>query len=445
MYQKFMDFMSDKLMPIAMKVGTQKHLVALRDSFIATMPVVMTGSIALLINAFLVDFPSQFGWDGITKTFQWLVDINGLIFNGSLAIVSLVFIFALGYNIAKVYEVDKLSGGLVALSSFVISLGTSMTKAFEVSGVTSGVAKALNKVAGLSYAKGSLSVTISGLIPGDQVSSRGYFTAIIIGFLAVIVFAKIMKKDITIKLPDSVPPAIAVPFTSIIPAFVAMYVVAILTFAFDQLTGKLIIDWIYDVLQAPLLGFSQSPVSVIAVAFLTQLFWFFGIHGGNVMAPIMEGVFGVALLSNLEAYKAGTKIPYLWTSVSYGAFVWYATLGLLIAIFMVSKNKHYRQVAKLGIAPCLFNIGEPVMYGLPTVLNPILFIPFLLCPIVMSGVAYAATALGLVAPVTQNVAWVMPPVLYGFFGTAFDWRSIILSLVNLANNPKFENAGNGEE
>lgn len=59
------------------------------------------------------------------------------------------------------------------------------------------------------------------------------------------------------------------------------------------------------------------------------------------MAPIMEGVFGVALLSNLEAYKAGTKIPYLWTSVSYGAFVWYATLGLLIAIFMVSKNKHY--------------------------------------------------------------------------------------------------------
>ncbi|EEF93945.1 PTS system, IIC component family protein [Catenibacterium mitsuokai DSM 15897] len=148
----------------------------------------------------------------------------------------------MGYNIAKVYEVDKLSGGLVALSSFVISLGTSMTKAFEVSGVTSGVAKALNKVAGLSYAKGSLSVTVSGLIPGNQVSSRGYFTAIIIGFLAVIVFAKIMKKDITIKLPDSVPPAIAVPFTSIIPAFVAMYVVAILTFAFDQLTGKLIID-----------------------------------------------------------------------------------------------------------------------------------------------------------------------------------------------------------
>ncbi len=451
MYQKFMDFMSNKLMPIATKVGSQKHLVALRDSFIATMPVVMTGSIALLINAFFVDFPSQFGWDGITQTFQWLVNINNLIYNGSLAIVSIVFIFALGYNIAKVYDVDKLSGGLVALASFIISLGTSMTQSFELSGISNGVAKAINQVSGLSFSKGTLSVTIGGLIPGNQVSSRGYFTAIIIGFLSVIIFAKLMKKDITIKLPDSVPPAIVVPFTSIIPAFVAMYVVAIITFVFNQFTGKLIIDWIYDVLQTPLLGFSQNPISVIAVAFLTQLFWFFGIHGGNVMAPIMEGVFGVALLANLEAFQKGAKIPYLWTSVSYGAFVWYATLGLLIAIFWQSKNKHYREVAKLGIAPCLFNIGEPVMYGLPTVLNPILFIPFLLCPVVMSGVAYGATALGLVAPVTQNVAWVMPPVLYGFFGTAFDWRSIILSLVNLAlaviiylpfvklaNNPEFE-------
>ena len=169
------------------------------------------------------------------------------------------------------------------------------------------------------------------------------------------------------------------------------------------------------------------------------------------MAPIMEGVFGVALLANLEAFQKGTEIPYLWTSVSYGAFVWYATLGLLIAIFWQSKNKHYREVAKLGIAPVIFNIGEPVMYGLPTVLNPLMFIPFLLAPIVLSAVAYGATALGLVAPVTQNVTWVMPPVLYGFFATGFDWRAIILSLVNLAlaviiylpfvklaNNPKFE-------
>lgn len=167
MYQQFMDFMSEKLLPIATKIGSQKHLVALRDSFIATMPVVMTGSIALLLNAFLSDFPSEFGWTQITETFQWLIAINGSIFNGSLAIVSLVFIFALGYNIAKVYETDKLSGGLVALASFVVSLGTSITQTFSLSAIDHGLAEMINKVTGLSYVDGQLSVTISGLIPGN--------------------------------------------------------------------------------------------------------------------------------------------------------------------------------------------------------------------------------------------------------------------------------------
>ncbi len=140
-----------------------------------------------------------------------------------------------------------------------------------------------------------------------------------------------------------------------------------------------------------MLGLSQSFCCYISCFLSSIFFWFFGIHGGNVMAPIMEGVFGVALLVNLEAYQNNETIPYVWTSVSYGSFVWYATLGLLIAIFGYQKNSHYKEVAKLGIMPVLFNIGEPVMYGLPTVLNPILFIPFLLCPAVMSSVAYLVT------------------------------------------------------
>lgn len=450
MNNKFMDFMSQKLMPLATKISNLKYLKVLRNAFISTMPIVMCGSIALLINAFLVDFPQQFGFTGITETFQWLVDINNLIFNGSLAIVSIVFVFALGYNIAKSNDVDKLSGALVALSSFVISIGNSLVKEFDIAGLSTEVADALNNVDGVSFVDGKLSVLVSGLIPGESINSKGYFTAMLLGFLSVIIYCKLMKKDITIKLPDTVPPAIAVPFTSIIPALTSIYLVSILTYLFQKFTGQLIIDWIYDVLQAPLLGISQNMFAVIFVAFLTQLFWFFGIHGGNVMAPIMEGVFGVALLSNLEAFQNGTEIPYLWTSASYSAYVWYATLGLLIAIFIKSRNNHFREVAKLGIMPCIFNIGEPVMYGLPTVLNPLLFIPFILCPVVLSAVAYLATYFGLVAPVTQNVAWVMPPILYGFFSTAYDWRSIILSVVNLllaviiyypfvalGNNPKY--------
>lgn len=430
---KLMESIEKYLLPIASKISNQKFLIALRDSFIGTMPVVMTGSIALLLNAFLVDVPGQFGNTSIPQTFSWFVDVNNLIFKGSLAIVSLLFIFSLGVNVAKIYKTDTLSSGIVALSAFVIAISNSITKSIPLPNADGQALSELFKgVKDIAVEGNNLSITVSGIIPGSQINSNGYFTAIIIGFMACIIFSKLMNKNWTIKLPDTVPPAIAKPFLSIIPGFVALYSVSIFVYAFNKITGQLLIDWIYKVLQTPLLGLSQSFIAVVLIALLTQLFWFFGIHGGNVMAPIMEGLFGVALLANMEAFQNHQPIPYLWTSVSYGAFVWYGTLGLLIAIFWQSKNSHYREVAKLGIAPVLFNIGEPVMYGLPTVMNPILFIPFLLSPTLMATISYLATSLGWVAPVTQNVTWVMPPVLYGFFSTGFDWRAIGLSVVNLA-------------
>ncbi len=430
---KLMETIEKYLLPIASKISNQKFLIALRDSFIGTMPVVMTGSIALLLNAFLVDVPGQFGNTSIPQMFSFVVDINNLIFKGSLAIVSLLFIFSLGVNIAKIYNTDYLSSGIVALSAFIIAISNSITKTIQLPNADGQVLSELFKgIKDIAIDANNFSITVSGVIPGAQSNSNGYFTAMIVGFMACIIFGKLMNKNWTIKLPDTVPPAIAKPFLSIIPGFIALYSVSIFVYVFNKITGQILIDWIYKVLQTPLLGLSQSFLAVVLIAFLTQLFWFFGIHGGNVMAPIMEGLFGVTLLANMEAFQNNQSIPYLWTSVSYGSFVWYGTLGLLIAIFWKSRNSHYKEVAKLGIAPVLFNIGEPVMYGLPTVMNPLLFIPFLLSPSLMAAVSYLATSLGWVAPVTQNVTWVMPPVLYGFFSTGFDWRAIVLSLVNLA-------------
>lgn len=427
-----LDILQEKLTPIAAKVGNQKFLVALRDSFVGTMPVIMTGSIALLINAFLVDLPDQFHMTQITQTFQWLVDINSLIFKGSIPIVSLLFIFCLGVNIAKIYKTDTTSAGLIALASFVISIDNSVSKTFTLTDkMGSGLAKLIEGIDGLKVSGHDLTVTIGGALSGGQINARGYFTAIFIGFVSTIIFCKAMNKKWVIKLPDTVPPAIMKPFMSIIPGFLAMYTVGIFTYIFNNLSHDVFIEWIYKVLQLPLLGLSQSFFAVLLLVLLNKLFWFFGLHGGNVLAPIMEGLFGVAMLANLEAYQNGQAIPYLWNSGSFGAFVWFDGLALVIAILLQSRNSHYREVAKLGLAPVLFNIGEPVNYGLPVVLNPILFIPYVVGPCLMATVAYVATSLGWVSPVTQNVTWVMPPVLYGFFSTAFDWRAIVLSLVCL--------------
>lgn len=429
----FLNKLQEKLAPIAGKVGNQRFLVALRDSFVGTMPCIMAGSLALLLNAFLVDLPQQFGLTSITSTFQWLVDINNLVFKGSIPIVSLLFVYCLGVNVAKIYKTDTTSSGLIALASFIISIGNSTVQTFDIKNLGSThFSSVLKGIDNISVEGNKLLVTVGNILPGNHINARGYFTAIIIGFVASIIFCKAVNKNWVIKLPESVPPAISKAFLSIIPGFIAMYFVAIFTYIFNSFSHDILIDWIYKVLQTPLLGLSQTFFAVILMVFLNKLFWFFGLHGGNVLAPIMEGLFGVAMLANLEAFQKGEAIPYLWNSGSFGAFVWFDGLGLVIAILIASKNKHYREVAKLGLAPGLFNIGEPVNYGLPVVLNPLLFIPYLLGPCLMVTVAYFATSFGLVSPVTQNVTWVMPPILYGFFSTGFDWRSIILSVVCLA-------------
>lgn len=169
-----LDKMQEKLSPIAMKVGNQKFLVALRDSFVGTMPVIMTGFIALLLNAFLVDLPQQFHLESITKTFQWLVDINNLVFKGSIPIVSLLFIYCLGVNIAKIYKVDTVSTGLVSLASFVISIGSTVTKSFPLANVGDvKLDQILQGIDNLAFDGKNLMVTIGNVIPGNHINARG--------------------------------------------------------------------------------------------------------------------------------------------------------------------------------------------------------------------------------------------------------------------------------
>ncbi|MGM0209045.1 PTS system, cellobiose-specific IIC component [Enterococcus sp. DIV0421] len=187
------------------------------------------------------------------RLFQWWVDINNLVFKGSISIVALLFIYCLGVNIAKIYKTDTLSSGLVALSSFVISIGNSMTSTYNLENNNIDLSALFTGVEGIKVTGSSLNVTITGLLPGTQINSNGYFTAIIIGFLSSIIFCKLMNKNWTIKLPDTVPPAIAKPFLSIIPALVSLYIVAVFTFFSIKITDSLIIDWIYKVLQTPML------------------------------------------------------------------------------------------------------------------------------------------------------------------------------------------------
>ncbi|QGM92382.1 PTS sugar transporter subunit IIC [Enterococcus faecalis] len=428
----FQDKIQSILTPLAVKIGNKPMLLTIRDSFLGVFPVIMTGSIVVLVTALLTDFPSQFGITWPFETFKWLIDINTLIYRGTISVISLAFVVSLGMNIAKMYKQDLLSSSIIALSGFIIALGNSIIQNFTVSQEQYHiVAPILKQIEGINVTKDGFSIEVNNLISQSQIGASGYFAAMIIGFLSSWIYCKLMNKNLKIKLPSSVPPSVAKPFESIIPGFGALFVIGVLTWGFQAITNNNIIDWMYSALQLPLLGLSQNYFAVLVVIILNVGFGFFGLHGGALLSPIMEGLFGVAMIANLEAYQSGQELPYIWNSGSFGSFVWYGSVGCCIALFVYAKSANYKELAKLAAGPLVFNIGEPMQFGLPVVLNITYLIPSFLCPIVMSAIAYCATYFGLMDPVSQNVTWVMPPILYGFFATAFDWRAIVVSIINI--------------
>ncbi|GGB43243.1 PTS sugar transporter subunit IIC [Virgibacillus dakarensis] len=428
-------------LPIASKLGGQKHLVALRDAFIGTLPATMAGSVAVMINALIRDLPPQFidGYDGNTiPVIKEIITVNGYVWNGTLAIAGLIFVFSWGYNIARAYGVNELSGGIVSTAATIAGITFSFTGGITGLNLDQATVDAINE-AGWSATATDITAAGYGWLPLSNLDANLFFTAMIIGFVATMIFVKLMLKDLTIKLPESVPPAVSKAFASIIPATVALYVIAIFYFVFSKIVPDMtFLDWLQKTIALPLLGLSQGFGAVILVALFVQLFWFFGIHGPNVLAPILEGVFGVAQLENVRLFhQGGAELViaegYHWVRGSFDAYAWYGgsggTIVLIIALLIFSRRKDYRTVANLSVGPGVFNINEPIMFGLPIVLNPIMFIPFLLAPVVSVSIGYFATILGLVAPVSVAVAWVTPPFLLSFLATGADWRAPIVTLV----------------
>lgn len=451
---KLTAWMEKHILPIAAKIGGQKHLVALRDAFIGTMPATMAGSVAVMINAIIRDLPPQFWPDYDASTIpiiSQIIEVNGFVWNGTLAIAGLIFAFSWGYNLAKAYKVDELAGGIVGVATLVQGIAFSYS-----TNIKGAIPKELVESINQGTADTGWSATSHGITAGgwgwlnlNHLNGNAYFTVMILGAISVIIFSKLMLADFTIKMPDSVPPAVSKAFSAILPATISLYVIAIINFIVSKVSnGQLLIDLIQKYIAEPFLGLSQGFGALVIIQLAIQVFWFFGIHGMNVLAPVLEGIWGQAQLVNIDVFqkgyngKTGTAAvldavkdgkAYLWVRGSFDAYTMFGgsggTIVLILAILIFSKRADYLAVAKLSVGPGLFNINEPVMFGLPIVLNPIMFIPFILAPIVTTAIGYFATVFGLVAPVSQQVTWVVPPMLLSFLATGADWRAPIVTLV----------------
>lgn len=384
----FMDKLAEKILPFANKLGSNRYLTVLRDAFMLSFPLTMFGSIIVVVNN-LPFFNDQ------TKS-----TLNNLFGNGQNATMSIMTIFVtfgIGYYLSKSYDEEGIFGGAVAFASFLMITPFFMTiEGGEV---------------------------IQGVLSLDRLGAKGMFIGMISAFLATEIFVRVTKKGWQIKMPIGVPPAVAKSFAALIPAIITLSVFlaanAIMTGVFEANLH----DLVYEVIQKPLVGLGSGLPATLIALFLVQFLWFFGLHGQIIINSVMDPIWNTLMLENLEAYKASEALPHIVTkpfmevfTVGLGGSGMTLAVVILMAFFV--KSQQSKEVGRLALAPGIFNVNEPAIFGLPIVMNPTIFIPWIIAPLVVTTFNYFVMAIGLVpAPTGVAVPWTVPIVLNGILAT----------------------------
>lgn len=405
-------WMENNLLPIANRIAQIRWLVALRNAFVSVMPITIAGSVAVLIKSLIDAARTQLGWDTFAFAMQPLTRISNIVWRGSFALFALFLSVSLGYQLAKTFEANRLAGAITSLSSFMISVA--------------------------NYAQIKLhgeTVTVKQAFGIEQFSTTGIFTAILFGSLGFGIYVLCYKARIMIHLQANLPHAEQAAFDSLIPGILAIFGVGAINYLFQTFVGTYFGNWLLEAIQIPLVKLGQGFGVVMLVTLLVQVFGFFGLNGLAVLSPILDSIWLTAQNVNVTAARNAQVPKFIWVRGSFDSFAWFGgtggTLMLIIAILLFSKRSDYRTIAKVALAPGIFNINEPVVFGLPIVLNPIYFIPFILAPLVNVAFSYWITVMGLVNPVQVAVPSVVPPIFNSFLACNYDWRAIILAIINM--------------
>ncbi|KGO15685.1 PTS lactose transporter subunit IIC [Clostridium botulinum] len=385
--KKFFDWMEEHFVPIAARIGSQRHLVAIRDGFATITPIIMAGAFAVLFN--------NLGWKPYQNFMNWLLpanwkDFGGGVWNGTFAIMSLLVVFTISYHLAKSYEKDGLSAGIVSLSALLILYKPTKD---------------------------------GGAVPLEFLGGQGLFFALIVALVATEIFVKLAgNPKLIIKMPEGVPPAVAKSFAALLPSIIVLAITAAVKQIFGAIGIPDIHKALFSALQAPLQGVMGSLGGLLVLVLVQQFLWFFGLHGSNILAPIINAVLLPLTEANVRAFKNGVNPEHIINSQFLDSYVNMggsgATIALLIAIFIIGrKSKSQKTIANLSIAPGMFNINEPVIFGLPIILNPIYFIPFILAPLASGVIAYVLTVIGFAPKVVVMAHWTTPPILGAIIST----------------------------
>ena len=380
----------------AEKLGNNKVLIAIRDGFLVSTPLIIVASIFLVIANFpvpgYVDFLAQFFGQGWPSKMDAVID-------STFSVLGLLGAVGIGYAYARQLESDPIAGGAVSLVCFLI-----ITPKVHADFVNAANGKAFN---GFALA---------------HLGSAGMFLAMLTAIISVKIFVTIKNKGWVIKMPDGVPPAVTQSFAALIPSAFAMFFFFVVYLVFSATDYQYAHNFIYKILQAPLMGFGQSLIFEPIYQFLSTLFWFFGINGPAVTNTVFNPIHLALTAENLEAFKQGATLPNIFTG-PFGDFFGNfggggSTLSLVFLMVFFGKSERMKKLGRLAIIPGIFGINEMIIFGLPVVLNPLIVIPFILTPLVNTILATIATLIGLI-PYTTGAAlpWTTPFFFSGWLST----------------------------
>lgn len=398
------DFINKYITPAMMKFSQQRHVQAVRDGMVLNLIPSMIGSLFLLLAALPIPAYKEF----LVST--GIFDALLIPIGATLDLMGLTAVIAISYRLAESYKVDPLSAAVISLLSFFLLTPYYMSHELVEGG-------------------------IHGVLPIMYLGSRGLFSALFIGLTATELYSRLVLAKFTITMPDGVPPAVAKSFAALIPGSITLIAVWLLRLVIDASPFDNIHTIMAEFIAKPLVGIGGTLPAALFIYFLIHFLWFFGIHGPLVLGPIMDPIFTVLQDQNRLAYQAGQELPNILTRYWFDLYVVMggagASLAAVIVMIFFMKSSHLKDVGKLSAAPGIFNINEPFIFGLPVVFNPMIFIPWILVPLVNMCVAYFATIIGFLPKHNGVIApWTTPVIISG--AMVAGWRGALMQIINLS-------------
>ncbi|MBD2780950.1 PTS sugar transporter subunit IIC [Xenorhabdus sp. 42] len=394
-YASLTRIVESHIAPVAGKIGSQRHIIAIRDGFISAMPFLIIGSIMLIIAnpPFDAQTSSSFGQAWLIFAKKHWATIT-MPFFMTMGLMSVFVSVGTAYSLAKSYNLDGLTAGLLSLMAFLLAAAP----------------QADNKM------------------PLDFLGGAGVFTALICAIWSVELIRLLKKYNIAIRLPSQVPPAIARSFELLYPVMgilLTVYPISLLL----QSEFELLLPEAVMRLFEPLIAVGDTLPAIMLLVLLANLLWFAGIHGDNIVTGLLNPIFMANIAANAALVAQGMATTQILTAPYWAFYVCIGGSGstlVLAFLYLRSRSIHLKTIGKLGVVPAIFNINEPLLFGSPIVMNPTLLIPLLIVPLVNAVLAYGALHLDFVEKMVAISPWTAPAPVGALISAAWDYRAFLL-------------------